>query len=189
MDVQIKTQNVRLTDNLHDYIQNKLSKLDSVNVRTTDAKFELRSERPRSGGEQFIAQFTIATRGNILRSEVRNHDQHTAIDQAIEKMKRQIRRYRDRKVERGRRNGQTLGELALDQVEAAIPEDDTEVETGAVVRTKRFELLPMDTEEAIEQMELLGHSFFVFFNPETGLTNVLYRRTDGDYGVIEPDIA
>lgn len=189
MDVQIKTQNVRLTDHLQEYIENRVSKLDSVNERTTDAKFELRSEHPRSGGEQFVAQFTIAMRGNLLRSEVRNHDQHTAIDQAIDKMKRQIRRYRDRKIRRSRRNAMSLGELAVDQVDGETEDILVEEAAGAVVRTKRFKLQPMDAEEAIEQMELLGHTFFVYFNPDTGQTNVLYRRADGDYGVIEPEIA
>ena len=189
MDVQIKTQNVRLTDHLREYIESRVGKLDSVNERTTDAKFELRSEHPRSGGEQFIAQFTIAMRGNLLRSEVRNHDQHTAIDQSIDKMKRQIRRYRDRKIGRGRRNAMSLGELAVDQVETDEAADAVEEPQGAIVRRKRFALQPMDAEEAVEQMELLGHTFFVYFNPDTGQTNVLYRRADGDYGVIEPEIA
>lgn len=188
MDVQINTKNVRLTDHLQDYIEGRVGKLDSVNERTTEAKFELRSEHPRTGGEQFIAQFTIATRGNLLRTEVRNHDQHAAIDQAVDKMKRQIRRYHDRKRDRPRRNALSLGEMAAEQLDLTT---DVEVEAvdGAVVRTKRFMLQPMDPTEAIEQMELLEHDFFVFYNPDTSRINVLYRRKDGDYGVIEPDIA
>lgn len=189
MDVQIKTQNVRLTDHLRDYVENRVSKLERVHERPTDVKMEIRSEKPRSGGEQFIAQFTIAMRGTILRAEVRNHDQHAAIDQAVDKMERQIRRYRDRKIDRTRRRAVGLSELAVEQaeLEAAIPigEDGD----GAVVRTKRFALQPMDPEEAIEQLELLGHDFFVYFNPDSNQVNVLYRRKDGDYGVIEPDIA
>lgn len=189
MDVQIKAQNVRLTDHLRDYIESRVDKLDSVNERATDAKFELRSERPRSGGEQFIAEFTIALRGNILRTEVRNHDQHTAIDMAVDKMKRQIRRYRDRKIHRSRRGAVGLSALAIDQSELDVATEVPEESDGVVVRTKRFKLQPMDPEEAIEQMELLEHDFFVYYNPDTQQTNVLYRRKDGDYGVIEPDIA
>lgn len=188
MDVQINTKNVRLTDHLQDYIESRVGKLDSVSERTTDVKFELRSEHPRTGGEQFIAQFTIATRGNLLRTEVRNHDQHAAIDQAVDKMKRQIRRYHDRKRDRSRRNAVSLGEMAVDQLDLTTA-TETESVDGAVVRTKRFLLQPMDASEAIEQMELLEHDFFVFFNPDTNQVNVLYKRTDGDYGVIEPDIA
>lgn len=187
MDIQIKTQNVRLTDHLRAYIEQRVGKLDSVNEKTTDAKIELRAEHPRSGGEQFIAQFTIATRGNLLRTEVRNHDQHVAIDQAIEKMKRQIRRYRDRKIDRTRRNAVNLGQLAVEQID--LEEAELEAVDGAVVRTKRFKIQPMDPPEAIEQMELLDHDFYVYFNPDTSQMNVLYRRKDGDYGVIEPEIA
>jgi putative sigma-54 modulation protein len=188
MDVQIKTQNVRLTDNLREYIEGKVERLERVHERPTDVKLELRSERPRSGGEQFIAQFTIAVRGTILRSEVRNHDQHSAIDQAVDKMERQIRRYRDRKLDRSRRHAVGLSELAVEQ--AAIEADTLAAEDqGAIVRTKRFALQPMDPDEAVEQLELLGHDFFVYFNPDSSQVNVLYRRKDGDYGVIEPEIA
>ncbi len=188
MDVQINTKNVRLTDHLQDYIESRVGKLDRVTERTTDVKFELRSERPRSGGEQFIAQFTIATRGNLLRTEVRNHDQHAAIDQAVDKMKRQIRRYHDRKIDLSRRNAVSLGELAAEQLD--VPADaGIEAADGAVVRTKRFMIQPMEPAEAVEQMELLEHDFYVFYNPNTSQMNVLYRRKDGDYGVIEPEIA
>jgi putative sigma-54 modulation protein len=190
MDVQIKSQNVRMTDHLRDYIESRVSKIERVHERTTDVKFELRSEHPRTGGEQFIAQFTIAMPGTILRSEVRNHDQHAAVDQAVDKMTRQIRRYRDRKLGKSRRNAPSLADLAIDQAEIeASAQEIAEDAGGAVVRSKRFAIQPMDTDEAIEQLELLGHDFFVFYNPETSQTNVLYRRKDGDYGLIEPEIA
>lgn len=189
MDVQIKSQNVRMTDHLRDYIESRVSKIERVNERPTDVKFELRAERPRSGGEQFIAQFTIAMPGTILRSEVRNHDQHSAVDQAVDKMTRQIRRYRDRKIGKSRRNAVGLADLAIDQAEIEASAQEMLETDGVVVRTKQFKLQPMDTDEAIEQLELLGHDFFVFYNPDTSQMNVLYRRKDGDYGLIEPDIA
>jgi putative sigma-54 modulation protein len=189
MDVQIKTQNVRLTDNLQDYIESRVEKLERVHERATDVKMEIRSEKPRSGGEQFIAEFTIAIPGTILRSEVRNHDQHAAIDQAVDKMARQIRRYRDRKIDRNRRHAVGLSELAIEQAAIESVDGQIEEDAGAIVRTKRFAIQPMDPEEAVEQLELLGHDFFVYFNPDSCQVNVLYRRKDGDYGVIEPDIA
>jgi putative sigma-54 modulation protein len=189
MDVQIKTQNVRLTDHLREYVETRVSKLEKVHERPTDVKMELRSEHPRSGGEQFIAQFTIAMPGTILRSEVRNHDQHAAIDQAVDKMTRQIRRYRDRKLGKSRRHAPSLAELAIDQAELEASQQDMLESQGSVVRTKRFKLQPMDAEEAIEQLELLGHDFFVYYNPDSSQVNVLYRRQGGDYGLIEPEIA
>jgi putative sigma-54 modulation protein len=186
MDVQIKTQNVRLTDGQREHIQERVSKLERVHENPTDVKLEVRSVKPRSGGEQFVVQFTIAVPGNILRTEVQNHDLLSAADQAIAKMERQIRRYRDRKIDRGRR-GTSLSQLAIEQNAGAEATEDETV--GRIVRTKRFDMAPMDTDEAIEQLELLGHDFFVFFNPDTSQVNVVYRRRDGNYGLIEPEIA
>lgn len=187
MDVQIKTQNVKLTDGQRAHIEERVSKLERVQENPTDVKLEVRSVKPRSGGEQFISQFTIAVPGNILRSEVQNHDLLTAVDQSVSKMERQIRRFRDRKIERGRR-ATSLSQLAIEQDAAAAAAAELET-TGRIVRNKRFDMAPMDTEEAIEQMELLGHDFFVYFNPDSSQVNVVYRRRDGNYGLIEPEIA
>lgn len=197
MDVQIKTKNLRLTDSLQTYIESRIQRLEKINQRVTDAKFEVHTERNRSGGEQAIAQFTIATKSTILRTEEKNKDLHTAIDLAVDRMERQIRRFHDKQVF-SRRRQKSLAALDVD-TEAITPNgrvaDDTTVEadddepTELLVRRKRYTILPMSEEEAIEQMELLGHDFFVFFNPDDAQINVLYRRRDGQYGVIQPDLA
>ncbi len=189
MELQIRTHNVRLTDSLEDYIRNSAAKLNRLNIRIVDAKLELSAEKPRSGGEQFKVQFTISTPGHLLRSEVKNHDQHVAIDSAVDKMRRQIRRYHDRQIDRSKSNAVNLGQLAADQqlLEDGDAANIQSSDTPLIMRTKRFDLKPMDAEEAVEQMELLGHDFFVFTNPNTGHTNVIYRREAGTYGLIEPD--
>ncbi|MGA7672176.1 MAG: ribosome-associated translation inhibitor RaiA [Nitrolancea sp.] len=193
MDVQIKTKNIRLTDSLEEYIQRRLQKLDKVNENVIDAKLEVRTERNRSGGEQHVAQLTIATKNSILRSEEKNHDLHTAIDLAVDRMARQIRRFHDKKVFSRRRKKATqpdpaeLLPLGADG-EIAGSDDDDEVSIEDLVRRKRFKIQPMNEDEAIEQMELLGHDFFVFFNPDEAQVNVLYRRRDGRYGLIQPDL-
>ncbi len=194
MDVQIKTKNIRLTDSLEEYIQRRLQKLDKVNENVIDAKLEVRTEHNRSGGEQHVAQLTIATKNSILRSEETNHDLHTAIDLAVDRMARQIRRFHDKKVFSRRRKqaaqptADELLAMVTEDEGAGAPEDD-EDSLEYLVRRKRFKIQPMNEDEAIEQMELLGHDFFVFFNPDDAQVNVLYRRRDGQYGLILPDLA
>lgn len=190
MELQVKTHNVTLSDDLNEYIQRRASKLDRVNERITDAKMELREAPSHRDGARYTAQLTITTRRAILRSEDRGTDIRATVDLAIDKMNRRIKRFHDRKVHRGRRDAVNLGELAVNQadaLEALEPADDEAAEP--VVRVKRFKMQPMDPDEAIEQLELLGHDFFVYYNPDAGKLNVLYRRRDGGYGVIEPDLA
>lgn len=197
MDVQIKTKNLRLTDGLQDYIESRVRKLDRVSERVSDAKFEVRTEKNRTGGDLMVAQFTIATKNAILRTEEKNRDIHVAIDLAVEHMARQIRRFHDKKVFLRRRQRQmaalepppatTLDGQAI--AEVSVEEEEDELPIEALVRRKRFQILPMGEDEAIEQMELLGHDFFVFFNPDDAQINVLYRRRDGGYGLIQPELA
>lgn len=194
MDLQIKAHNIRLSDDLRDYIEKRVSKLDRVNERITEAKFELRQEKTHNPTQRFIAQFTIATPRSILRAEEKNTDPNAAIDIVTDKMARQIKRFHERKVHRSKRSAVNLGLLAADQSAELLPppiddEDDDPMPDGVIVRTKRFQVLPMDTAEAIEQIELLGHDFFVYHNHETNQINVLYRRRDGQYGLLEPELA
>lgn len=188
MDLQIKTHNVKLTGNLQEYIEQKVARLDRVNERVVDAKFELRSQRERSEGEVFIAQFTLMTPGHVLRAEERNHDQRLAIDAAVDKMMRQISRFHDRKVRRSRRDAVGLGQVAADQAEELLEQELLADGESPIVRIKRFSLKPMSAEEAVDQLELLGHSFFVFANSDSGQTNVIYRRNDGAFGLIQPEL-
>lgn len=198
MEVQVKTHNLKINDETRAYIDKRVSKLDKVNERIIDAKLELREEPHHNPTQKFVAQFTIATKRAVLRAEERNSDITTVIDLVTDKMARQIHRYHDRRMRRSRRDAIGLGQMAADQI---VPEllvtDPTSAEFDGeedeseeqVVRTKRFNVLPMDTAEAIEQMELLGHDFFVFYNPDTSRMSVLYRRQDGRFGVLEPELA
>jgi putative sigma-54 modulation protein len=193
MELQIKAHNIRLSDDLREYIDKRVSKLDRVNERIIEAKFELRQEKSHNPTQRFIAQFTIATPRSILRAEEKNTDPNAAIDIVTDKMARQIKRFHERKIHRSKRSAVNLGILAADQSPELLPasfeDDEDEPTNGVIVRTKRFPVLPMDTAEAIEQIELLGHDFFVFHNHETNQFNVLYRRQDGQYGVLEPELA
>ena len=151
---------------------------------------ELREENTRSASDRAVAQVTLRSRRTILRAEERTGDMFASIDAVSDKLERRIRRFKGKRARNHKRavaEANTL-EASVSPVAALIEEEETP-EEAAIVRRKRFEVYPMDPMEAVEQMELLGHDFFVFLNGETGQINVLYRRRDGTYGLIEPIIA
>jgi putative sigma-54 modulation protein len=126
-----------------------------------------------------VAQLTVHSKGVLLRAEERSADIFTSVDMVIDKMQRQIDRYKSKRRNRYRSA----------PVEVAPPAfEEEETEDSRIVRTKRFRVTPMDPEEAIEQMELLGHSFFVFYDVEEGRINVVYSRRDGNYGLLQPEL-
>jgi putative sigma-54 modulation protein len=184
MDLTIKGKNVEVTDRLRNYVEKKIGKLDRYLPSISEAWVELSTEAARAAQDRQVCQVTVRSNGTILRAEERSDDMFTSIDTVLDKMYRQIARYKGKRKNRWRGTGSTVPEpLPLDL------EEDVEEEAAAIVRVKRFPITPMHTEEAVEQMELLGHDFFVFFNANQGEINVLYRRKDGDYGVIQPELA
>src|SRR5207248_2324848 len=139
----------------------------------------------RTGGARHIAQLTIATNCAVLRAEEEAADPHAAVDAVTTKMERQIGRYRSKWKSRRHGHHETIPDLPALDLE---PEEDeaTDGQNGAILRTKTFSSKPIDEEEAVEQMELLGHTFFAFINSRTGKVNVVYRRRSGGYGLLQP---
>jgi putative sigma-54 modulation protein len=178
MELQIRTNDVELTDDLRASAQRRAARLDHLVDRVIDAKLELRSQSQRTGGSVTIAQVTLHTGKATLRAEERDHDALKAIDSAMDKLERQVRRHHERKADR---HGRRLAPF----VDTTAAED--EVEQLHVVRTKRFALKPMDADEAIDQMELLGHDFFLFENTDAKSITLVYRRRDGSYGLLIPE--
>jgi putative sigma-54 modulation protein len=180
MDLTITGKNMEISDRIREYVEKKASKLDRYLKNIDEASLELTRSSAKSAEDRHIAQLTVRARGSILRAEERAADVFTAFDAVLDKMYRQIVRYKTRRRARGRVQE---GELMppLEEYEEEAPRQ--------IVRTKRFIVLPMDAEEAAEQMELLGHDFFLFLNTETGELNIIYRRRDGDYALIEPELA
>jgi putative sigma-54 modulation protein len=197
MDVTIQSRNLRVTDALEKYARKKLDKLDRYLPNIADIRVELGHEHTRRGEDLVSAQITIRhQRGAILRAEERvPEDVQAAINGAVDKMYRQIQRFKSKNARKGReRFTATIEELREAE---AIPDVDEYVEEVAfaagvpqpeIVRRKEVKIVAMNEEEAIEQMELLGHSFFVFFNDATGSVNVLYKRATGGYGVLVPRV-
>ncbi|MFO7681083.1 MAG: ribosome-associated translation inhibitor RaiA [Chloroflexota bacterium] len=188
MDVTIHSHNLEVTPRLENYVEKKTARLDRYMPSLTEVVVDLSMENTRSAVERQVAQITVRDdRGTILRAEERSNDIFAAIDAVIDKLYGQIKRYRGKQKRRWRGGSQEevwVGEpLPLDDETEEMDEEISQT----IVRYKRFPLQPMATEEAIEQMELLGHDFFVFFNAEAEATNVLYRRRDGNYGLLQPE--
>ena len=185
LEVEVFGRNLEISERIQDYVEKKVSKLDRYLSDIEEARVDLAYVKSaRSATDRQVAQITIRGRGFILRSEERSDDIFTAFDSALSKMQRRISRYKGKRY-RGRGDGKTVAELVEPQLGEEIEESEP-----MIVRRKQFLLHPMDEQEAIEQMSLLGHEdFFVFYNAQTHSVNVLYKRRDGSYGLIEPEIA
>ncbi len=186
VSVQIHSRDLSVSPRLREYVEKKVSRLDHYLPTISEARVDLAEVRSaRSAADREVAQLTVWTRGVVLRAEESQDDIFAAVDAVLDKMQRQIERYKG-KHWRGRHNGAGVEELVETE------ETDLAAETeplGTVVRRKRFMLVPMNETEALEQMTLLGHeSFFVFYNADTNRVNVVYRRKNGDYGLIDPEM-
>jgi putative sigma-54 modulation protein len=187
IEVKIYGKNMEVNERLHDHVTKKVSKLDRYLNGIEEARIDLSYVKSaRNAADRQVAQITVRGKGFILRSEERADDIFAALDTALDRMQRRIERYKGKRY-RGRGDGKPFSDLVM---EAAILEEEEEEIGPVIARRKRFLVTPMDELEAIEQMSMLGHeNFFVFFNVNTNAINILYRRRDGNYGLIEPEIA
>ena len=202
MKTQIKGRNVTVTPALQDYANEKIEhvhkllqqrKIDEV----TRVELELLVEKNPSIPEPCIAEATVFTRGPVIRARESSTDMYAAIDLVSDKLVRRVKKYHDKAHGKTRHGHDKLAlpvepDAELAPVAAALLPDEFIAEeahagdNGRVVKTKQFALKPMSVNEATLQMELVGHDFFVFTNAESNRTNVVYRRNDGHYGLIEP---
>lgn len=182
--IETIARNMRLTDNTREYVEKKAAKLERYLQEIDEIRVELSHiKSARSAQDRQVAQITVHGKGFMLRSEERADDIHAAFDTALDKVQRQIDRYKGKHY-RGRGDGRSAAEV-VDEEEK--PTDETGELLPLIGRRKKFIVLPMTEDEAVEQMRLLGHdNFFVFFNAEQNSIQVLYRRRNGTYGLIEP---
>jgi putative sigma-54 modulation protein len=182
MQLAISGKNLEVTDSLHAYVEKKIGRLDRYLPNISDARVELTVENTRAAKDSQIAQVTLRTKQAILRAEEASADMFASIDAVFEKMQRQADHYKGKRwSKRGTGEG---GEAPA----ASLADEQAEEQTSRISRVKRFPMIPMDEEEAIDQMELLGHGFFVFFNANQNQINVVYKRTGGDYALIQPEL-
>ncbi len=189
MNIHIRSRNGKVSERQRVYIEEKLQKLDRYLDGAADITVELSHTQQRNAGEMYTVQATLHTaQGTIMRAEERNPELSAAVDTIHDTLQRQITRYKDKHYRRGRvrRLDADVVPVDLDADEATdIP--DYASDAPQIVKTKHFAYKPMYSDEAIEQMELLGHSFFVFTDAQTNQINVVYRRRDGNYGLIVPE--
>lgn len=187
MNLSINARNMDISPRLQSYVEKKTGRLDRYMPNLAEVRVDLAEQKARNAVQRQVAQITVRdNRGTILRAEEQSNDMFAAIDAVVDKLYRQINRYRGKQERRWRAEPGTeevIGE--------PLPIDVAEEEWGEqrIVRQKGFSLRPMLPDEAIDQMELLGHDFFVFFNADNESVNVVYRRKDNDFGLLMPDLA
>ena len=176
MKVTVIAKNIELTQALKEIVQKKISKLEKYFEVEVEAKATLSIQKNRQ-----IIEVTIPFNGAILRSEESTDDMYKSIDLVEDELERQIRK---QKTRLSRKNNGSLKFAALNDSKVESNEDDE----GSLVKVKKFGVKPMDSEEAILQMDLLGHNFFVYQDSESSKVNVVYKRKDGNYGLLEPEL-
>lgn len=177
--LQIYTRNLELTERLRDYVEGKVSKFERYLPTLESMRVDLSESNARDNTRRMVAQITIYVPKAILRAEERAGDIFAAIDAVMDKMYRRVERYKGRKTKRRPVTSPVdLSEATIEEIdEGVVPE---------IVRIKEFEVHSITPEEAIEQMELLDHRFYVYVDGSDGRLSVIYRREDGNYGVLKP---
>ncbi len=177
MRLQVKGRNLEVSESIRTYAEEKLRKLDRHLAPPTQVELELAVEKNPSIASNHVAEATVWTKGPVLRARESSPDMRASIDQLVDKLERQVKRYRDKR----RRRNHVPGPITPAPADPAPSEP-------LIVKTKQFDVKPMSAEEAVLQLELVGHDFFVFQDADSGDVNVVYRRRDGNYGVIEPQL-
>jgi putative sigma-54 modulation protein len=179
MRLEVKGRNVEVSESIRTYAEEKLAKLDRLVNDPTRVELELAVEKNPSIAANHVAEATVWTKGPVLRARESSADMKASIDQLVDKLERQVKRYRQKRRNVPRRQARADGGVQA-------PPATTSQGEPMIVKTKQFAIKPMSPEEAVLQLELVGHDFFVFRNSESEEVNVVYRRRDGDYGLIEP---
>ena len=176
MKCNITGRNLEITESIKTAVEEKITKLGRYFAPDVVAQVTMSMEKNRQKVE-----ITIPVKGNVIRAESENSDMYVSIDLAVRAIEVQLKKYRKKIIDRY----QTAGvDFAADYMDADLVEDESEIR---IVKRKHFAFKPMDPEEACMQMDLLGHDFFVFINSETNETNVVYKRKNDTYGIIEPE--
>lgn len=178
MKITVKGKNIQVTNALKEHVEKKLRRFDDYFEDEVDAIVTLNVERDRH-----VAEITIPLNGYIIRGEEVTDDMYASIDLVLDKIDRQLRKYKTRLSKKIR--SKKLADLSFGVASEEVKE--AQADDFRIIKTKTFAIKPMDAEEAIMQMNLLGHNFYVFMNADTDHVNVIYKRHDGNYGLIEPE--
>lgn len=180
MNYNVRGENIEVTPAIREYVEKKISKLERYFTETPEANVNVNLKVFQDKTSK--VEVTIPMQNLVLRAEESHSDMYAAIDLITDKLERQIRKHKTKVNRKFREKGDIVSMFTTSESAEANDVEDDDLE---VVRTKRFDLKPMDSEEAILQMNMLGHNFYVFNNADTNRTNVVYKRNDGRYGLIE----
>jgi putative sigma-54 modulation protein len=181
MELQIIARNdVAVSPAIEEYAKTRISKMARYLPTIDGGKVEISQEGPRQPERRFVVQATLNSNGMVIRAQEKADDIRTAIDRVADALTNRVSRYKGKRFEKGKDTVRTMAP-------APVAGETAEPRQGRVVKTKQFTVKPMPLDEATEQMELLGHDFFLFINSDDGRASLLYRRKDGDYGLIEPN--
>lgn len=182
---EIHGDNITVTDAIRNHIETKLSKLERYFTNVPDATAHVKIKTYSNSSTK--AEVTIPMKNLTLRAEEKHDDLYAAIDLIVEKLERQVRKHKT-KVNRKFREKGVEKDIFLTSQEAGTEAQDEQEDDIQIIRSKQFNLKPMDSEEAVLQMNMLGHDFYIFNDGETNETNIVYRRKDGKYGLIETSL-
>ena len=189
VDIKISGRKVSISEALRTHVEQKIGDaLKVFDITPMSCDVVLRVDRNPSNPDRKTAEVTVFVRNNVVRVTASSDDMYAAIDDAAEKVTRQLRKYKTKVVERRHRaKAEQASVLTQEDLADLIEVSGKEIE-DSLVREKYIDIMPMTEEEALVQTDLLGHDFYVFVNSSTGLTNVIYHRKNGGYGIIKPKI-
>jgi len=180
MKLRIVTKNVEVSAAIQEQVEKKIGRLSHYLPSIGEGKVEIFKENTRLPQQRFSVQVTLGSKGVLIRAQEKAEDVRTAIDRVVEALTNRIERYKSKLYDKGRGISLARQEIIEEAEHAEMPRK--------IVKNKRFLIKPMPQDEAINQMELLGHDFFLFIDAETGKFSLLYCRKDGNYGLIETEI-
>jgi putative sigma-54 modulation protein len=191
MEIEIRGKKLQLSKAVENYVSKKMGKLPHLLPSIIETKVEVSKEKAKSPTNRYVVQVTVKSDGMLIRAEERQADVYAAIDAADDVIRKQIGRFKGKYYLRNRRAARQRKELGVPVLAGTGVEIEAELKRvpDVIVKAKRFPVKLMSVEEASVQMELLGHDFFIFLNADNNSFNVLYRRKDGAYGLIEPEVA
>jgi putative sigma-54 modulation protein len=175
----IGKNNVEVSETVEAYVEKKVGKLGRYLPTLDGGKVEISREGTKLPEQRFTVQVTLESRGTLIRAQEKSKDMHAAVDKVVDVLSKRIERYKGKLYDKNRGTSFTRQGAVIEEEEVEAPK--------RVVKTKHFLVKPMPVDEAINQMELLGHNFFLFLDADTERLNLLYRRDDGNYGLIEPE--
>ena len=190
MELTFVAKNTTLTEAMKEYAAKRLAKLDRRFRESVPVQLEIRKEGTRREDQRYIAEVTIRRKGSMIRSEERGPTPYAAIDLVEQTLDQRIRRWKTQFDRRRRETSRFLEGVAsqmTEVIEGPSPGPQAVLGDGSVVRTKRHPVSPMSLVDAVAQMDLLGHTFYVFLNRDSKKINVIYRRQDENYGLIVPE--